>query len=48
MDVALYLADRILVMKDGEIVEQVVYHGDTSCFNHPYSRLLLKAMMPGA
>ena len=47
MDMALYLAKRILVMKDGEIVEQVHYHGDPGCFIHPYSKLLLKAMMPG-
>jgi ABC-type dipeptide/oligopeptide/nickel transport system ATPase subunit len=44
MDVALYLANRILVMKDGSIVEQVSYHGDPNCFTHPYSQLLLQAM----
>jgi nickel transport system ATP-binding protein len=47
MDVALYLADYIWVMKDGEIVERVHYTGDTACFHHSYSRLLLKAMTPG-
>ncbi|MGI6176362.1 MAG: ABC transporter ATP-binding protein [Christensenellales bacterium] len=46
IDVALYLADRIMIMKDGEIVEQVRYQGDTACFTHPYSRLLLQAMLP--
>ncbi len=48
MDVALYLANRILVMKDGEIVEQVSYRGDAECFHHPYSKLLLNAMAPKA
>lgn len=46
MDVALYLANRILVMKDGFIVEDVPYIGDTSCFHHPYSRLLLNSVLP--
>ena len=46
IDVALYLADQVMIMKDGEIVEQVGYEGDTNCFAHPYSRLLLKAMLP--
>lgn len=42
MDVALYLADTIFVMKEGEIVEQACYKGNTECFEHPYSQLLLK------
>lgn len=46
IDVALYLAGRILIMKDGEIVEQVCYQGDITCFTHPYSQLLLQAMLP--
>lgn len=46
MDVALYLADTVLVMKDGEIVERVWYKGDPSYFAHPYSKLLLDAMLP--
>lgn len=46
MDVALYLANRIMVMKDGKIVEQVYYQGDPGCFAHPYSKLLLRAMIP--
>lgn len=41
IDVALYLADHVLVMKDGRIVEQVCYRGDASVFRHPYSRMLL-------
>ncbi len=47
IDVALYLADRVMIMKDGRIVEQVCYRGDTGCFSHPYSRLLLEATLPG-
>ena len=46
MDVALYMADRILVMQNGEIVEDRRYTGDSSCLTHPYSRLLLRAMNP--
>lgn len=41
IDVALYLADYVLVMKDGRIAEQARYRGDTSIFQHPYSRMLL-------
>ena len=41
IDVALYSADTIFVMKDGEIVERVEYEGDIKCFTHEYSRLLL-------
>ncbi len=46
MDAALYMADRILVMQNGEIVEDRRYTGDTSCLTHPYSRLLLREMDP--
>lgn len=42
IDVALYLADHVLVMKDGRIVEQVPYRGDADVFQHPYSRMLLE------
>lgn len=48
MDVALYIANRILVMKEGSVVEQVDYRGDSSCFTHPYSQILLHAMTLGA
>lgn len=44
MDVALYMADHILVMKDGKLVEQVSYQGNLQVFGHPYSRMLLEAM----
>lgn len=46
MDVALYLANRILVMKDGSIIEERRFEGDTACFTHKYTRLLLDAMLP--
>lgn len=42
IDVALYSADTIFVMKDGEIVECTEYNGDKNCFKHEYSRLLLQ------
>ncbi len=45
MDVALYLADKIFVMKDGEIVERVCCENGEVHFSHPYSRLLAKAML---
>lgn len=41
IDIALYIADTIFVMKDGEIVERAEYRGNTDCFKHEYSRLLL-------
>jgi len=46
MDVALYMADRIAVMRSGEIVENRPYTGDPACLTHPYSRLLLRKMDP--
>lgn len=46
IDAALYLADHIMVMKGGAIVESVRYNGNTDCFIHPYSRLLLETMLP--
>lgn len=42
IDVALYIADTVFVMKDGEIVERAQYKGDMDCFTHEYSRLLLR------
>lgn len=45
MDVALYLADRILVMQEGVIVEDRQFTGDINCFTHPYSRLLLSSIL---
>ncbi len=46
MDLALYLASRIIVMCAGQIVEDRQFCGDTGCFTHPYSRLLLQKMDP--
>lgn len=46
MDAALYLADRVMVMKEGEIVEDRRFSGDISCFTHPYTRLLLDSILP--
>lgn len=39
--VALFIADTIFVMKDGEIVERTQCTGKADCFTHEYSRLLL-------
>lgn len=44
MDVALYLASKVLVMKDGKIVEDVEYSGNKDEFTHPYSKLLIESM----
>lgn len=46
IDVALYMAKRIFVMKEGRIVEDVWYQGDIRAFRHPYSKMLLQAVMP--
>jgi ABC-type glutathione transport system ATPase component len=46
IDVALYIAENIMVMKEGKIVDSVRYAGDTGCFKHPYSRLLLDSLLP--
>lgn len=44
MDVALYMADTIHVMKDGEIVESVRCKDHQAAFAHPYARLLASSM----
>lgn len=44
MDVALYLADSIMVMKDGCLLEQVEGGDGVPDFTHPYSRLLLASI----
>ena len=46
IDVALYIAENIMVMKEGKIVDSVRYTGDTGCFKHPYSRLLIDSLLP--
>ena len=44
MDVAMYMADTIHVMKEGEIVESVTCRDHQTTFAHPYSRLLVSSM----
>lgn len=44
IDVAFYLASRILIMKDGKIVEDVEYKGDNNIFEHKYSKMLIASM----
>jgi len=44
MDVAMYMAETIHVMKEGEIVERVTCRGNQTLFTHPYSRLLVSSM----
>lgn len=46
IDVALYMASRIIVMKDGRILENVANKGGHQCLMHPYSRKLIEAVMP--
>lgn len=46
IDVALFIADHIVVMKDGKIIESVHYTGDIKCFTHPYSHLLFSSLLP--
>ena len=48
IDVALYMADRIIVMKDGCIVEDAFSSGDPACLTSAYSRTLVAAMLPNA
>lgn len=43
MELALAVADRILVMRASHMVEQVDFSGDVSVFRHEYSRILLDA-----
>lgn len=46
LDVALYIADHIAVMKDGCIVEQIQNARSYSDFSHAYSRLLIQSLPP--
>lgn len=46
IDVALYMADRIIVMKEGKVVEDALNDGTLECLKHPYSRTLVASMMP--
>lgn len=46
IDAALYMSSRIIVMKDGKIIENVKNNGAADCLMHPYSRMLVSAMLP--
>ncbi|GAA0377423.1 ABC transporter ATP-binding protein [Bacillus horti] len=46
LDVALYMSDHILVMKDGSIVEQVEKATSYADFGHEYSRQLIESLPP--
>lgn len=41
IDVALNVGNRIIVMKDGFVVEDKKYTGDNSIFTHQYTKMLL-------
>lgn len=46
IDVALYMADHIFVMKEGKIVESITDAHGYDDFNHPYSRELIESLPP--
>ncbi|MDF2922808.1 MAG: nickel transporter ATP-binding protein [Paenibacillaceae bacterium] len=46
IDVALYMAENIFVMKEGVIVEQIANAGSYADFTHEYSRTLIEALPP--
>ncbi len=46
IDIAFYLSDHIIVMKDGAVIEYRDYSGDTGVFTHPYTRLLIEQHDP--
>ena len=43
MELAVAVADEILVMQSSRLVEQVTFSGDPSVFQQPYSKVLLEA-----
>lgn len=43
MEAALVVADEIMVMQNSVLVERTPFLGDTSVFNHEYSKILLSA-----
>ena len=47
IDVALYMAGNIFVMKDGLIVERVENAASYGDFTHAYSKLLIESLLPG-
>ena len=46
IDVALYMADNIFVMKDGSIIEQLKNAASYTDFRHDYSRMLIESLPP--
>ncbi|HCX62068.1 dipeptide/oligopeptide/nickel ABC transporter ATP-binding protein [Sedimentibacter sp.] len=46
IDVALYISDYVVVMKDGCIVEQISNARSYSDFRHSYSRMLIESLPP--
>ena len=43
MELAVVIADEILVMKESVLMEQVAFTGDTTVFSNEYSKILLRA-----
>lgn len=43
MELAVVIADEILVMRNSHLIEQVTFSGDTSVFTNSYSKVLLEA-----
>ena len=43
MELAVVIADEILVMKESVLMEQVAFSGDTTVFANEYSKILLRA-----
>ena len=46
IDAALYTASHISVMKQGKMIEQVQYTGDTDVFKEDYSHILIRSSVP--
>lgn len=46
IDVALYMSENIIVMKDGEVVEYVEKVDSFYDFKHPYSKILINSLPP--
>ena len=43
MELAVVVADEILVMRNSHLIEQVAFSGDTSALTNSYSKVLLEA-----
>ena len=46
IDVAMYIAEHVMVMKDGDIVEQIENARSYTDFTHAYSRSLIESLPP--